>query len=148
MKLQGWRAAGAAFLAGALAALAMPPLYWLPLAVVGMVVFVWLWETAKRELGPDAYSALWLHYREELPLKDVAGVLAQVTGLIAGAGISIDAMLQREADEVSGEGGTQTDLIILTHACQESRMDKALALMQALPTVLAPIVRIRKEELA
>ncbi|OFW99519.1 MAG: apolipoprotein N-acyltransferase [Alphaproteobacteria bacterium RIFCSPHIGHO2_12_FULL_66_14] len=46
MKLRGWRAGGAAFLAGALAALAMPPLYWLPLAVVGMVVFVWLWETA------------------------------------------------------------------------------------------------------
>jgi len=53
MKLQGWRAAGAAFLAGALAALAMPPLYWLPLAVVGMVVFVWLWETA-----PGPRSAL------------------------------------------------------------------------------------------
>ncbi len=53
MKLQGWRAAGAAFLAGALAALAMPPLYWLPLAVVGVVVFVWLWETA-----PGPRSAL------------------------------------------------------------------------------------------
>lgn len=53
MKLRGWRAAGAAFLAGALAALAMPPLYWLPLAVVGVVVFVWLWETA-----PGPRSAL------------------------------------------------------------------------------------------
>lgn len=46
MTLTGWRAAGVAFVAGALAALAMPPLYWLPLAVVGVVVFVWLWETA------------------------------------------------------------------------------------------------------
>jgi apolipoprotein N-acyltransferase len=53
MNLRGWRAAGVAFLAGALAALAMPPLYWLPLAVVGMVVFVWLWETA-----PGPRSAL------------------------------------------------------------------------------------------
>jgi len=53
MNLRGWRAAGAAFLSGALAALAMPPLYWLPLAVVGMVVFVWLWETA-----PGPRSAL------------------------------------------------------------------------------------------
>ena len=35
-------------MAGALAALAMPPLYWLPLAVVGIVVFVWLWETRRR----------------------------------------------------------------------------------------------------
>lgn len=46
MKLVGWRAAGASLLAGALAALAMPPLYWLPLAVVGIVAFVWLWQTA------------------------------------------------------------------------------------------------------
>ena len=87
-------------------------------------------------------------YYLRLRVADQTGVLAMVTGLLASADISIDAMLQREADEVSGEGGTQTDLIILTHACQESRMDKALALMQALPTVLAPIVRIRKEELA
>ena len=33
-------------IAGALAALAMPPLYWLPLAVVGFVVLVWLWDDA------------------------------------------------------------------------------------------------------
>jgi homoserine dehydrogenase len=87
-------------------------------------------------------------YYLRLRVADQAGVLAMVTGLLASAEISIDAVLQREADEVSGEGGTQTDLIILTHDCQEARMDKALALMQSLPTVLAPIVRIRKEELA
>lgn len=46
MKLQGWRAAGAAMFAGALTGLAMPPLYWLPLAVIGIVAFVWLWDTA------------------------------------------------------------------------------------------------------
>jgi homoserine dehydrogenase len=75
-------------------------------------------------------------------------VLAKVTGILANASISIDAVLQREADEVGGEGATQTDLIILTHDTREGTMDAALALMQALPTVLAPIVRIRKEELA
>ena len=42
----------------------------------------------------------------------------------------------------------QTDLIILTHDTVEGRMRDALALMQALPTVLAPIVNIRKEELS
>lgn len=87
-------------------------------------------------------------YYLRLRVQDVAGVIAQVTGLIAGAGISIDAMLQREADEVSGEQGGQTDLIILTHDTTEGTMNAALAKMQALPTVLAPIVRIRKEELA
>jgi len=87
-------------------------------------------------------------YYLRLRVADQAGVLAKVTGILAEAGISIDAVLQREADEVGGEGATQTDLIILTHDCQEAKMNAALDQMQALPTVLQPIVRIRKEELA
>ncbi|GAB1390263.1 MAG: homoserine dehydrogenase [Rubrivivax sp.] len=79
-----------------------------------------------------------------LVVADEAGVLARITGILAEHDISIDAVLQRE----SGEGEDQTDLIILTHDTVEGRMNKALALMQALPTVLAPIVRIRKEELS
>jgi homoserine dehydrogenase len=87
-------------------------------------------------------------YYLRLNVADEAGVLAKVTGILAEAGISIDAVLQREADDVGGEGATQTDLIILTHDCVEAKMNDAIAQMQALPTVLAPITRIRKEELA
>jgi homoserine dehydrogenase len=105
---------------------------------------------------PDAMSDLTVlpmsdvvtSYYLRLRVADEAGVLAKVTGILAGLNISIDAMLQREADEVAGEGATQTDLIILTHDCVESQMNAALTQMQALPTVLAPIIRIRKEELA
>ena len=86
-------------------------------------------------------------YYLRLRVADQAGVLAKVTGLLADAGVSIDAVLQREADEVGGEGSTQTDLIILTHDTREGTMDAVIAQMQALPTVLAPITRIRKEEL-
>jgi len=86
-------------------------------------------------------------YYLRLRVADEAGVLAKVTGILAETGISIDAVLQREADEISGEEGTQTDLIILTHDCTEAKMNSAMAQMQALPTVLAPITRIRKEEL-
>ena len=87
-------------------------------------------------------------YYLRLRVADEAGVLAKVTGILAATGISIDAVLQREADEVGGEGSTSTDLIILTHDTREGTMNDALAQMQALPTVLAPITRIRKEELA
>ncbi len=87
-------------------------------------------------------------YYLRLRVADQAGVLAQVTGILAGAGISIDAVLQREADEVGGEGSQQTDVIILTHDAREGTLNGAMAQLQALPTVLAPIVRIRKEELA
>ncbi|WP_284334805.1 homoserine dehydrogenase [Comamonas sp. NoAH] len=86
-------------------------------------------------------------YYLRIRVADEAGVLAKITSLLASAGISIDAVLQREADEVGGEGSTQTDLIILTHDTREGEMDKALAEIQGLPTVLAPITRIRKEEL-
>jgi len=79
-----------------------------------------------------------------LQVADKAGVLARITGILAEKDISIDAVLQRE----SAEGEAQTDLIILTHDTVEGRMNEALAQMQVLPTVLAPIVRIRKEELS
>ena len=105
---------------------------------------------------PDAMSDLQVlpmsdivtSYYLRLRVADEAGVLAKVTGILATAGISIDAVLQREADEVGGEGSTQTDVIILTHDCVESKMNAAMVQMQALSSVLAPITRIRKEELA
>ncbi len=78
-----------------------------------------------------------------LVVADEKGVLARITGILAENDISIDAVLQRE----SAEGERQTDLIILTHDTVEGHMKAALAQMQGLPTVLAPIVRIRKEEL-
>jgi homoserine dehydrogenase len=87
-------------------------------------------------------------YYLRLRVADQAGVLAKVTGILAEAGISIDAVLQREADQVGGEGSTHTDVIILTHDTREGTLNDAMQKMQALPTVLAPIVRIRKEELA
>ena len=83
-------------------------------------------------------------YYLRLQVADQAGVLARITGILAERNISIDALLQRE----SADGEAQTDVIILTHDTVEGRMNEAIAQMQALPTVLAPIVRIRKEELS
>jgi homoserine dehydrogenase len=90
-----------------------------------------------------AISEVITAYYLRLVVADKAGVLARITGILAEHDISIDAVLQRE----SADGEKQTDLIILTHNTVEGRMTAALALMQALPTVLAPIVKIRKEEL-
>lgn len=51
MKFPAWRTYGVmtyvgAIVAGAASALALPPLFWLPLAVAGIVVFVHQWDTA------------------------------------------------------------------------------------------------------
>ncbi len=87
-----------------------------------------------------------------LQVADQAGVLARITGILAERDISIDALLQRPgegaSDEARADGKAPTDVIILTHDTVEGRMNHAIAQMQALPTVLAPIVRIRKEELS
>ena len=79
-----------------------------------------------------------------LRVADEPGVLSKVTTILADHAISIDALLQRE----SAEGERQTDVIILTHDTVEGRMREAIAKMQLLPTVLAPIVSLRKEDLA
>ncbi|MBH9554200.1 homoserine dehydrogenase [Inhella gelatinilytica] len=83
-------------------------------------------------------------YYLRLRVADETGVLSRITTILAENDISIDAVLQRE----SLEGERQTDLIILTHTTVEERMDRAQEFMQSLPSVLAPIARIRKEELA
>jgi homoserine dehydrogenase len=104
---------------------------------------------------PDAMSNLKIlpmsdvitSYYLRLRVADEAGVLAKLTSLLADANISIDAVLQREADQVSQAGENQTDVIILTHDTVEGKMNEVLTQMQALPTVMAPITKIRKEEL-
>lgn len=88
----------------------------------------------------EVVTAFYLRLR----VADQKGVLAAITRTLADGDISIDAVLQRE----SAEGESQTDLIILTHDTVEGRMREALVSMQALPTVLDPIVCLRKEELA
>jgi len=109
---------------------------------------------AMSDLPVMAMGAVVTSYYLRLRVADETGVLAKVTGILADAGISIDAVLQREADEIGTEASAglpqvpQTDVIILTHDCLEANMNAAIAHMQALPTVLEPITRIRKEELA
>ena len=80
-----------------------------------------------------------------LQVADQAGVMASVAGILAAHDISIDALLQRPNQEPGAV--RQTDVIILTHDIVEGRMNQAIAQLQALPTVLAPIRRIRKEAL-
>jgi homoserine dehydrogenase len=84
-------------------------------------------------------------YYLRLVVADEAGVLAKITGILAEADISIDAVLQRPG---TGESQQETDLIILTHTCLEAHMNKALNTIQSLSSVLAPVVRIRKEDLS
>jgi homoserine dehydrogenase len=77
-----------------------------------------------------------------IAVADQSGVLASITSILAEHSISVDAMLQQPADSIS----KQTELIILTHEAKEGVMNQAIAKIQTLPTVLMPVVRIRKED--
>src|ERR1700748_543227 len=82
-------------------------------------------------------------YYLRLCVADEAGGLSKITTTLAEHDISIDAVLQRPSPE---RKDGQQDLIILTHDTVEGNMRDAIAKMQALPTVLAPIVSLRKED--
>ena len=82
-------------------------------------------------------------YYLRLRALDRPGVLADVTRICADLSISIDAIFQKEA----GEGEEQVDVVILTHRTVEKNVNAALRRIEALPTIPAPVVRIRLEEL-
>ena len=84
-------------------------------------------------------------YYLRIRVADQTGVLADITQILAKTGISIDAMLQKESRE--GEPQPQTDIIMLTHTAVEKHVNGAIAAIEALPTVLSKVKRIRMEEL-
>ncbi|MBK9245987.1 MAG: homoserine dehydrogenase [Burkholderiales bacterium] len=82
-------------------------------------------------------------YYFRMRVADQPGVLADITRILADGGISIDALFQREPSE----GENQTDIIMLTHDAVECDVNAAVRRIEQLPTVLAPVIRIRQEEL-
>jgi homoserine dehydrogenase len=76
--------------------------------------------------------------------EDRPGVLAAITGILGEAGISIEAVKQKEMPEEE----SQVPLVMLTHRVREGNMLAALQKIAALPSVSDRIVRIRVESLA
>jgi homoserine dehydrogenase len=85
-------------------------------------------------------------YYLRLRVRDEAGVLAKLTAILAQRHISLDAVIQREAE--GDEATPHTDLIVLTHAAREGLMNQAIDAMQALDVVVQPVVRLRREVFA
>lgn len=82
-------------------------------------------------------------YYLRMRVLDRPGVLADITRILCDHGVSIEAMRQREPEE----GEDQVDLIMLTHPTHERDMDAAIAGIEALPTVMAKMTKIRVEAL-
>ena len=82
-------------------------------------------------------------YYLRMRVQDKPGVLARITRILADSRISIDAMVQKEP----GEGEQRVDIVMLTHLALEKNVDKAIARIERLPTVVGKVTRLRLEAL-
>lgn len=82
-------------------------------------------------------------YYLRLRVADVTGVLADITRILAEAGISIDALLQKEAEQIADNG--ETDVVIITHDTLEKNVNAAIARIEALSTVVSNVTKLRIE---
>lgn len=69
---------------------------------------------------------------------DKPGVLAQITGILGGRGISIESVIQKGCD---CEG--LAPVVIMTHEAREADMNEALAGIDALPSIKGQTIRLR-----
>lgn len=85
-------------------------------------------------------------YYLRLRVADETGVLADITRILADSGISIDALLQKESEQVDGGNG-ETDIILITHETLEKNVNAAIARIEALATVVSKVTKLRMEAL-
>jgi homoserine dehydrogenase len=82
-------------------------------------------------------------YYLRLEAEDSPGVLAEVTRILGEAGISIEAIIQKEpAPEAA-----HVPVILLTHVVREGKMNDAIQRIEALGSIGGPVTRIRVEYL-
>ncbi|HWS03833.1 MAG TPA: homoserine dehydrogenase [Gammaproteobacteria bacterium] len=75
---------------------------------------------------------------------DRPGVLADITRILGDLGISIEAIIQKEAAPEE----TRVPIILLTHVVREGQMNQAIANIEALDSVDGKVTRIRLEHLS
>jgi len=81
-------------------------------------------------------------YYLRMQAEDKPGVLAEVTRFLAERGISIEAILQKEA-----KNSEPTKVIMLTHRVKEKEMLAAIENIEAMPAIQGQVVKIRLEHL-
>jgi homoserine dehydrogenase len=83
-------------------------------------------------------------YYLRIQVEDKIGVMAKIAGILANAGISIEAIQQKEP----GEETTTLSLVMLTHRVIEKQMNEAIREIESLDSVVGEVMRIRVEQLA
>ncbi|MCG5073834.1 homoserine dehydrogenase [Paraburkholderia tagetis] len=86
-------------------------------------------------------------YYLRLRVADQTGVMADITRILADSGISIDALLQKESEQVDAQGKAETDIILITHETVEKHVNAAIAQIEKLATVKSSVTKLRMEGL-
>ncbi len=127
-------------------------------SVVGDIV-----DVARTLLADPAHRVPYLGFQDEfvteqkhLPIEDIEtayylrmqaldkpGVLSKVATILSDSGISIEALIQKEAKD----GESTVPLILLTNRVQEKKMTAAIVKIESLDSISAPVMRIRVESL-
>ena len=82
-------------------------------------------------------------YYLRLLATDKPGVLSDVTRILGDAGISIEAILQKEP----AAGAAEVPIIMLTHTVRERQMNAAIGQIESLGSIHGAVTRIRLEHL-
>ena len=90
-----------------------------------------------------AMEAVETAYYLRMQVTDKPGVMADVASILGKAGISIEAILQKEP----APGIDQASIILLTHVVLEGQMNTAIRKIEALDSIHGDIMRIRLEHL-
>jgi homoserine dehydrogenase len=104
-----------------------------------------VWGAAAETLDRSPAMPMARHvgpYYLRLMVLDQPGVIADVTGVLRDEGISLASMLQR-----GRAPGEAVPVVLVTHDCEEARMQAALARIEALGAVLEKPMLIRIETL-
>lgn len=79
-------------------------------------------------------------YYLRMQVEDETGVMAKITQILSSRGVSIEAMVQKEA-----KAEAKATVVLLTHEVKEQLMNEAIAEIEALADVNGSVTRIRAE---
>ena len=86
----------------------------------------------------DLVSEYYLRFN----VRDEAGVIAKISGVLGERGISIASVIQKARKE-----GDMVPIVIMTYEAREKDVEDALAVIDRLPVVMQPTLKIRVENL-
>lgn len=109
----------------------------LPVPYMGFV------PSAIRQRDILPVSAISSAYYLRLVVTDKPGVMSSVTQLLSNAGVSIEAIIQKEPQR----GSEQVSIVLITNIVQENAIDSVIADLAKKDFVVMPVIKLRVETL-